>query len=369
MRNKHKLVLIGSGAVVVIALILAVSSWNLFSTQGSAVQSEAAQHALAQYTEYLGKAFLQSKQTPLREGDTFPILDFPVIRGSAPDWSKPTVITLGNPNSSSAVQLFTELLDAEIQKIHVYSTGNPQVSDAAGFPEDVVILSAVDGTSSLNIGVSSILNGLLGVFRTSSAYLLGENREILYAHLNHAGFDDLAEAAGQFTAGGAAGVKPNDQVVLMVGDPLPLETLPEALREEIQSELEKPATIIFFLDSLVCDICEGLPERAHSYVESWVAQGYGVLTVESGHSEFSTHKTSAGALTLLDVRAPTDSTSELAEAWGVVTLPATMIFIEGEYQGSVPYGEIEVDGSFYRDVQFQAIDEILRTALPGLGSS
>ena len=365
MKKSQVIILI----VVLLATGVVAGAFFNFSRRSSAETDPSVQNSLAESASTLVKGFEFSGATPLTEGDTFPVLTYPVLQSSAPDWSKPSVVTLGTSFSDSALEFYNQLQGRDIQKIHILSFGLYTQEQLTKFPADVVILDGTDGIAGRNgFNPSNSLNEALGVSAMTSAYLLNGDRTILYAQVNNAEFAGLVGAVNEFLEDGVASVKPNSQALLPVHQALPLTVLPQNLQAELQTELAKPTTLVFLSDKSWCDTCRTWlsSAKAKVFIEEWRDKGYGLVLVEGGADTFAVDRLDNGILEVSDVTVPAtaDSSPETAPksalmtSWGVWTAPNTLILRNGELQGKVSWLEAEIDGVPYRDIHFQAVDDI-----------
>ena len=202
----------------------------------------------------------------------------------------------------------------------------------------------------------------------TSAYLLSGDRTILYAQVNKNDFTGLVEAGNEFLEGGVAAVKPNSQPLLPVHQTLPLTVLPQNLQSELQTELAKPTTLVFLSDKNWCDTCRTWlsSAKAKAFIEQWRDKGYGLVLVEGGADTFAVDRLDNGILEVSDVAVPATADispkvapkSALMSSWGVWTAPNTLVLRNGKLQGKVSWLEAELNGVPYRDIHFQAVDDI-----------
>ncbi len=357
--------------VVVLMIVLlttgvAAGAFLNFGRKSSTEIDPFVQDSLTNGALALVKGFEFSGATPLTEGDTFPVLAYPVLQGSAPDWSKPSVVTLGTSFSSSALDFYNQVQGRDIQKIHVLSFGLYTQEELTKFPADVVILDGTDGfTGNEGFNPSDSLHEALGVSARTSAYLLGNDRTILYAQVNKGEFAGLVGAVNEFLEGGVATVKPSGQHLLPIQQPLPLAILPQNLQNELQTELAKPTTLVFLSDKSWCDTCQTWlsSAKAEAFIEQWRDKGYGLVLVEGGADNFAVDRLANGILKVSDVTVPdtagSSPKSALMSSWGVWTVPNTLVVRNGKLQGKISWLETEIDGVAYRDIHFQAIDDIV----------
>lgn len=307
----------------------------------------------------LTRSFEYSKATPVFQGDTFPKLTLPVLRGQRPNWGKPTVVTVGISASSSALELHTQLAGKLIQKVHVLSSGPYVPAEFEAFPTDVIILDGTDGADSLN--VSKSLHDKLGIYAISG-YLLDTDRTVLFAQVNKGNFSNLGAAVESFLQRGADGVTPNTQQLLPIGEPLPLANVPAEFRDALEKELSKPVTLVFLSDASWCDTCGYWLDAAESFTQAWREQGYGLVLVEGGSKNHTLETLTSGIVRLSDVHLDDSKTeSQILGSWGMTGVPATLVLKDGVLQGEVPWREVEINGTPYRDIHFRAVEEVAQT--------
>ena len=360
--KKVQLVAVGIG----ILLVAGVALGGLFRLgRGADASAEVfLQQELSNNKAALIEGFEMSKASPLFQGETFPILNYPVLRGNAPNWSQPSVVTLGRSASSSALDLYGELQGIEIQKIHVLSNSPYLPEDLERFPADVTILDGTDGIQGYGFNPSKSLHEALGVSASVSAYLLDSDRTVLYAQVNKGFYGGLAAAVNAFSREGAAAVEPNRQQLLPVGQALPLNVLSDDDQMLVQEELSKPVTLVLLSDKSWCDTCETWLTYGDDFFKRWRDLGYGLVIVESGAETASAERLPNDILEVSDTHiAGSSQDSELMSDWGATVMPATYILKDGLLQGQVSWLEVDIDGTPYRDLHFQAVDDIAQTLI------
>lgn len=352
-------VLAGLVAVLAVAAGISARSFFDFGARPDPEEARFVEQQINLHVAALTRGFNFSKASPLFQGDIFPRLSLPVLRGSKPDWSQATVVTVGTSASSSALELYAQLEGKEIQKVHVMSSGPYIPEEFEAFSTDVIILDGTGGTESLN--VSDSLHERLGVYAFTSGYLLDADRAVLFAQVNRGNFSALSTAVENFLQRGADGVTPNTQQLLPIGEPLPMGSVPTEFRNELSEELSKPVTLVFLSDSSWCDTCENWLSNADAFIEAWREQGYGLVLVEGGSERFSLQDLPNGVVRLSDVHLPGSATeSQVLASWGMTGIPATLVLKNGKLQGEVAWLEVETNGTPYRDIHFRAIEEIIQ---------
>lgn len=348
------------GLIAVLAIIAGVSfKGALVGTRTDPEAARFAEREVNLHTVALTQSFNFSKSTPLFQDNTFPRLDLPVLRGHKPNWQKASVVTVGTSASSSALELYDQLADQDIQKVHILSSGPYVPAEFEAFPTDVLILDGTGGSENLN--VSDELHEALGVFAFTSGYLLNADRTVLFAQVNKGNFSGLNAAVKGFITHGPSGVAPNTQQLLPIGEPLPLTAVPAEFREELQTALTKPITLVFLSDPSWCDTCGYWLHDAKSFIKTWQAQGYGLVLIKGGGKAFSLTSLPDGVTRLSDVHLPDSATeSQVLSSWGMTGIPATMVLKDGVLQGEVPWLEVEVDGTAYRNIHFRAVEKIAK---------
>lgn len=351
-----------AGLATVLAVVAGISARSFFDfgARSSPEEARFVQQEISLHTAALAERFVYSKATPLFQGDTFPKLTLTVLRGNEPNWSRATVITVGTSASSSALELYTQLVDKGIQKVHIMSSGPYVPTEFEAFPSDVTILDGTGGTESLN--VSERLHNTLGVYEFTSGYLLDANRTVLFAQVNKGDFTDLGAAVQSFLQRGADGVTPNTQQLLPIGEPLPLVNVPTEFRNELNEELSKPLTLVFLSDTSWCDTCGYWLDAADSFIKKWREQGYGLVLVEGGGEEFALETLPNGILRFSDIHLDNSETeSRVLASWGTTGIPATLVLEDGVLQGEVSWLEVEINDTPYRDLHFRAVEEVVQT--------
>lgn len=345
-----------------VGVLLLVAGFSLrgFLTPGARLSPEEArfvEQEVNRHTAALVEKFAYSRATPLFQGDSFPELPFPVLRGDAPNWSRATVVTVGGTTGSSALTLHTQLAGKDIQKVHViFGPFMPQELDA--FPTDVALLDGTGGEDGLN--VSRELHDLLGITGTSG-YLVGDDRTVLFAQVNKGDFRALGSAVESFLQRGPEAVTPSTQQLLPIGEPLPLAEVPTELQADLSEALSKPVTLVFLSDRTWCDTCKDWLDHADAFIASWRERGYGVVLVEGGGERFSLERLANGVLKLSAPHLPGSPTeSRVLSSWGMTGIPATYVLKDGALQGQVSWLELDINGTAYKDLHFRALDEVVQ---------
>ena len=324
---------------------------------------------LARAKDELIETYNRSKKKPLVEGDIFPVLNYPVLVGKKPNWSEPTVITLGRDSSNSVLRFYERIKDLDIQKVHIISAGRISDERLAKFPTGVIILDArendiLDADSEpISRAISKKLSDSLGVYKNLSAYLLNANRKILYAHLNRGGFDaTMPPVVTTFVEKGPSFIQPNSYPQLPINEPPRINVLPNDIGNALKAELNKPVAIIFFSDKEACSLCKSWLLQADELIQKWKSEDVGIVLVEAGKDDFTIKRLPNGVLSLSDINKKAgDSLNEFTKSWGVVGMPTSFILQNGIVVGNIPYTEIEAYGVRHREMHFQAIDKIINT--------
>jgi hypothetical protein len=349
---------------VLLALVGTAQGWFKFLPFGNktnADQEARVEQTLNNYKQGLVKYYERSKAKPIFQGDLFPKLDYPVIKGTSPDWSKPSIVVfgLGTSASNTVDELFTPLKAVDIQKIYVFSLPPLLSERISEFPEDIILLDATDnelGDSGFNL--SQDVYERMGINGTS-AYLIGNNQKVLFSQVNRGGFSNLVTATKNFVQGIETA---NDQVIVSNEQTLSLDKLPIEFHDLVSQELSKPVTIIFFSDKTWCDTCQSWLSFGESFIKSWREKGYGLILVEGGGEAFSLEYQPNGILNIQDVyKSGSHGESVLSSSWGVMPVPSTYLLKKGHFTGSVSWVEIDINGKPYKDIHFRAINEILKT--------
>jgi hypothetical protein len=354
------------GLVAVLTLVAGFSLRDFFNP-GAHLDSEDVRFA-DHLVEALVRKFEDSQARPLFQGETFPELSLPIVRGSAPDFTAPMVLTVGRAAESSASELHQRLIDTDIQKVHVLAVGPVMMDNLPVFPEDVLILDGTDqGAGGLtpdfanDVTLSRTLHEQLGLHAPTAVYLVDADGRVLYAQVNEGDFSGAESAVRAFVQNGTRGVRPNDQALLPVGEPLPLTSLPADTAAELQAELQKPVSLVMYSDATWCDVCDGWLAEGERFLQTWLERGYGVVLLEGGHERTSVERLSSGALRVFDVHLPGSRTeSQLASSWGLKSVPVTMVLENGELTGLVSWLEVDINGKSYRDLHFRAVERVVQ---------
>lgn len=352
-------ILAGLVAVLTVVTGIPARSFFGFGTRVDPQEAQIVEQELEARIFELTQSFKYSKATPVFQGDTFPKLTLPVLRGQRPNWGKPTVVTVGISASSSALELYNQLVDKKIQRVHILSGGLYIPQELEAFPTNVTILDGTSSADSLN--VSDEVHHLLGVSGTSG-YLLENDRTVLFAQVNKGNFTSLETAVESFLQGGARGVRPNTQQLLPIGKPLPLANVPTEFRDELSEALSKPVTLVFLSDSSWCDTCKDWLAEAEPFIETWRERGYGLVTVEGGSKDYALETLTSGIVRLSDVHlSDSETESQVLASWGMTGIPATLVLKDGVLQGEVSWLEVEINSTPYRDIHFRAVEEVTET--------
>lgn len=350
-----------AGLIAVLIVVAGFSLRDFFNPSARLDPQEArfTEQEVDRHTAALVEKFEYSRATPLFQGDTFPRLPFPVLRGNEPSWSQAAVVTVGGTASSSALELYTRLSGTELPKIHVVTDGPLVPQELEAFPAEVTLLDGTGGTDGLNIGQE--LHDLLGIAGTSG-YLVGADQTVLFAQVNKGDFTNLGAAVEDLVQRGPEAVVPSTQQLLPIEEPLPLAEVPTEFRDELDAVLSKPVTLVFLSDKTWCDTCEDWLGNADAFIESWRERGYGLILVEGGSEQVALETLPNGVVRLSDVHLPGSETeSQVLSSWGMTGIPATFVLKDGALQGQVSWLEVEIDGTPYRDLHFRALEQVVQT--------
>jgi hypothetical protein len=359
-------------AVVAALIIMTGVGFSLYTQRSQVKETEQSQvdalaleeNLQALKTKLLDDFKLSQKAKPVYQGDKFPILSsLPSISGSAVNWNRASVITVGTATSSSAALLYEALKDKPIQKIHIISTGTYSGDDLAKLPQDVTVLDAtIPGQA--NLSISQKLFDDLGIYVGIAAYLVADDRTILHAKVNHGDFTDLALVTTAYLSEGVTGATLNGERVLASGDTITTDglNLSEDIKTKIDSELSKPISIVLFSDKTSCNVCSGWLLDANAYLTKWHEKGYGLVLVEASReqSDFEATTLETGVVQVLDKFDSTTKKPTLFSEWGVNIYPIFYILENGVFQGQVAYVETEMGGTTYRNTPFEVVDEVVK---------
>jgi len=370
MKNKRLIF-----TVLFLLLVLPVGFFLIkpkFSSSSSSLtneQKQRRQETIKYVVDSLELTYYKSQNQPLQEGDIFPILNLPVVKGKQPNWNNPSVITVGSAEpTSSIVKLYGNISDINIQKIHIVASGRIDDLQEGGLTEDVIVLDASNPERwrSSGVNINDQLSKNLGIYAHISAYLIDVNRQILYAHLNHGGFNrTLPQIITDYLALGVKSL-PKHKEITIVGKKIFLDVLPQKIKLEIQKELAKPISILIISNESSCDICSLWlkNKEVDSILQEWLDKGIGIVMLKDKSNDFSIKRQENGVLQLIDKKDP-DSTqgslsSKLLKSWGVFTMPQIFIIKNEVVQGIVPYsGIIFPDKIRHSEMAFIATDKII----------
>lgn len=349
------------GVLVLFAVVGVAQGWFKWWPFGkdTKVSDMRVQGYLDESIEHALIEFERSRAIPLGSGDSFPVLDYPILRGNEPDWSKPAVITFGSVKSESTHEFYATIKESAIQKIHVISWGEHTPEYLQRFPEDVTVLGASEDMVAESLNMADDVYQKIGI-NQPWGYLVDHQRTILYAVMTRAEvFPKFAEVVREFLNGGQ-GLFPNDPMLFLVGQSLPLNAIPEAFREEVLQELSKPLSLVLFSNPTWCNICRDWLNPGKSFIQQWRDNGYGLLLVEGGAKAFALERRSDGILKLSDVQKPdSEVDSIILESWLVSGVPKAYVLKEGTFQGKVGWIELDIDGKPYRDIFFKIVDRAI----------
>ena len=326
------------------------------------------QHEVINYVvDSLEATYYKSQNKPLQEGDVFPRLNLPVVKGNQPDWNIPSVITVGSAKpTSSIVKLYNNISDVDIQKIHIVASGRIDDLLEDNLPENIIVLDASypERYRSSGININEHLSKELGIYANISAYLIDKNRQILSAYLNHGSFNKtLPQDITNYLEFGASSL-PKQKEVVMVGKKIVLDVLPKEIEIDVQKELAKPISILIISNESSCDICSVWLKDIDSILEKWLNKGIGIVMLKDEANDFSTKRLKNGILQLIDKKdkdLPNSFFSSIfVKSWGVVAMPLIFIIKNEVVQGIIPYsGIIFPDKTRHSEMAFIATDKII----------
>lgn len=346
MKPKRIILLLSLSAL---GLVLAGGGWWWFKRQDSP-PDETTLATLQEYITSTIQGYEFSQATPLSIGDTFPILDYPVLRGEEPDWNRLSVITVGGLTSSSAKYLYEQIADNAIQKIHIVSRGSHFKSDFSQFPAGVIILNGRNLSGDAKISIpSQKLHEDLGIFSSISAYIIDAERHILAAQLNSGDFHKLA------TAIQSDDYSQQEEITLAIGEALDLSGFEPDIAQRLQNEFTKPLSILFIENKATCNSCRTWLDTAQPFIDAWQQQGYGVILLDESQAQ---------ALQERDNMLVVSNNNAISHTWGIEITPTTLLLQQDKLQGVVLSFQLNIDGRDYNDIPFQAIDKILTSLAP-----
>ena len=135
-------IMLASSILAIVAV--AYYFWHSYMNVDEVIDPAVVEHLNATKIKMIGDFQLSQGAKPVYQGDKFPQFNLPYVAGPTVDWNKPTVVTIGNAVSSSALLAYEALKSVPIQKIHILSKGEYSKEDLEKFPLEVSILNGID---------------------------------------------------------------------------------------------------------------------------------------------------------------------------------------------------------------------------------
>lgn len=342
---------------------LAYFWWQSLSPPPSPFEQQHIMKERTRIVDSLIEAYHTSQIRSLNAGDTFPNLDYPILLGEAPDWQKPTLLTIGSDvHTSTPVETHTTLADEALQHIHIV-TNSKRLAELEQWPDYITILDGIgeaDYYSGYDAGEK--LKHDLGLASSSANYFIDGQTIILrklYAIVPQNFTDAIKGYMQQGQLAADAPLLPN----LAIGSELTLDIVPDTVRQSMQQEFAKPISLVFFDEKPFCAVCRrDFLVHGSDFIKKWRQAGYGLVVVEGGYDNFSAERLDNGILKITDKgNIHNYEGHELMETWGdIPAIKHTLLLKQGKVQGLMGWRESIINGKVMKDLHFAALDEVIQ---------